>query len=85
MAQEYEELNLLHTVPGWILLIVGSILLVGMGLLAHFIVPDRPRHWDFGQLPDIPGEHPLSTREPPRQYPVPSQLLPLPPIERQFR
>lgn len=78
--EKYEEYNVLPQFQGWVVLIVLSLFLIGTGMLTHFIVRDVPRWWDFGQMPDIPGQSPFSTIEPSKHISPPSQLTPLPAI-----
>lgn len=60
----YEEEHELPPLWGWVLVVMLSASLVGFGWLVYLIVPDGPRHWDFGQLPDTPAESIYSTETP---------------------
>lgn len=80
-----EELELPHPWE-WVILIIFSASIVGFGWLIYLLVPDTPRHWDFGQLPDTPAESiystevPRSVAKPPRQFPkLPEAQPPNPP------
>ena len=59
----------------WVIIVVFSAFIMGFGWLVYCLVPDAPRRWDFGQLPDTPAEGIYSTDEPdparrsPRQVP----------------
>lgn len=78
---DFEECNILPRVWGWIVLFFICAVLIGYGLLAHAVVRDVPRNWDFGQLPDFPSQHPFSTYEPDNRSPIPEQLPPLPSVQ----
>jgi hypothetical protein len=56
-----------HELPaawGWVIIILFSAAIMGYGWLVYSIIPDAPRQWDFGQLPDTPAESIYSTEEP---------------------
>ena len=40
--------------------------------------PTGPRHWDYGVLPDAPGQSIYSVTPPTKAQAVPTQLTPLP-------
>jgi hypothetical protein len=63
---------------GWIIVIVLSVLTLSWGMITHMAVPDVERHWDFGSVPDAPGESAFSTVPPPRAPEVPLQIELLP-------
>ncbi|HEY3307197.1 MAG TPA: hypothetical protein VGJ93_01965 [Desulfuromonadaceae bacterium] len=48
----------------WVIIILFSASIVGFGLLAYRLVPEGPRYWDLGQLPDTPAESIYSTEVP---------------------
>ncbi len=76
----FEEYTILPRTWGWILLFLICGVLIGFGLLSHSIVKTVPRHWDFGQLPDYPSQHPFSTFIHENKTRVPEQLPPLPSV-----
>lgn len=61
----------------WVVIIILAVGVMGWAMVVHHCVPDVPRQWDFGQLPDTPGESRYSTRLPPGG-PPPLQMQPLP-------
>jgi hypothetical protein len=60
----YVEDHELSAPWGWLIIIVFSAAIMGYGWLVYSIIPDGPRHWDFGQLPDTPAESIYSTEAP---------------------
>jgi hypothetical protein len=80
MAQEqFEEYRVVRgKIMGWVLLVIFSALVMGWGMFIHMMVPDIPRTWDFGALPDTPGISVYSTIVPVSKEPPPRQLEPLP-------
>ena len=74
----YEEDHELSAPWGWLFIILFSAAIVGYGWLVYCIIPDAPRQWDFGQLPDTPAESIYSTEEPKTSVSPPRQLLRLP-------
>jgi hypothetical protein len=61
-----------------------SAAVLSWGMVLHAIVRDEPRQWDFGALPDVPGQSVYSTATPPAGGPTgpagkaPLQMAPLP-------
>jgi hypothetical protein len=80
MAQEqFEEYRVVKgTFRGWLLLIVFSLLVMGWGMFIHMMVPESPRTWDFGVIPDTPGISAYSTIAPLSHEPIPRQFEQLP-------
>jgi hypothetical protein len=78
MDSEREKHGLLGAARGWIVLIVLCSAIVAWGLVAYFTIRDRPRAWDFGVLPDAPGESVYSTQKAPDQLGASTQVAPLP-------
>ena len=60
----YDEEHELPPLWGWVIIILFSASIMGFGWLVYLLVPDAPRQWDFGQLPDTPAESAYSTEEP---------------------
>jgi len=60
----YSEEHELSALWSWLLIIAFSAAIMGYGWLVYSIIPDAPRQWDFGQLPDTPAESIYSTEEP---------------------
>ena len=74
----YDEEHELSAPWGWLIIILFSAAIMGYGWLAYSIIPDAPRQWDFGQLPDTPAESIYSTEEPKPSLRPQRQLLRLP-------
>ena len=65
---------------GWLVVIGLCTVLILWGLANYRLVKDRPRAWDFGVLPDTPGQSAYSTATP---SPTPAglrQVAPLPEV-----
>ncbi|MEN6623061.1 MAG: hypothetical protein ABFD50_16125 [Smithella sp.] len=75
--KHYVEYKTFSQFWGWIVLIIVSVGILGFAHLIHYIVPDVPRQWDFGQKPQTPAESVFSTRMPPGQ-PAPGMRLVIP-------
>jgi hypothetical protein len=65
----------------WILPIALAAFVISLSFSIHHFIRDRPRSWDFGARPDVPGQSIYSTRVPSLGQPVPRQLEPLPEAE----
>lgn len=63
---------------GWIIVLVICLGIVAWGLVNYWCIPDAARQWDYGALPDVPGEGPYSTGGPLPKAPAPPQVTPLP-------
>jgi hypothetical protein len=74
----YVEEHELSGFWSWLIIILFSASLAGYGWLVYCIVPDAPRHWDFGELPDTPAESIYSTEVPKPTLRPQRQLLRLP-------
>lgn len=47
---------------GWLIVCAMSVLFVLYGFFAFYVIGDKgPPDWDFGSLPDVPGESVYST------------------------
>jgi len=82
---KYEEHREFPQIVSWGILIALSISLVAWCMLLMMIIPDVPRQWDFGQLPDVPAESVYSTLPPPSSpvlTDIPRNLPPLPEARR---
>lgn len=75
---KYDEKQELPSPWEWVILVVFSASIVGFGWLVYLLVPDGPRHWDFGQLPDAPAESIYSTNRPAAAPKPRQQVWPLP-------
>jgi hypothetical protein len=74
----YDEHQELPSPWEWVILIVFSASIAGFGWLVYLLVPDGPRYWDFGQLPDTPAESIYSTEQPNLGRKPQQQILRLP-------
>jgi hypothetical protein len=81
----YEEHRQIPQAIGWGILILLTIGLVAWCMLLMMIVPETPRQWDFGQLPDVPAQSIYSTLPPPPNPDLtktPQNITPLPEAQR---
>lgn len=62
--RKYDEDRELPSPWEWVIITFFSAAIVGFGVLVYWIVPDGPRYWDVGQLPDTPAESIYSTEQP---------------------
>jgi hypothetical protein len=74
----YEEHVSLSAKASWIFLALFSIFILGWGMLLMCMVEDAPREWNFGVLPDTPGESIYSTVNVSPAARPPLQVAPLP-------
>ena len=76
----FEEFKAMPQKWAWALLTALSLSLIGWGLLAWAMIPDRPRQWNYQTLPDAPGQSIYSSVRTPedRQGQAPAQIAPLP-------
>ncbi|MFO0753888.1 MAG: hypothetical protein U0411_11270 [Thermodesulfovibrionales bacterium] len=74
----YIEYKVLPPFWGWLVLIALTAALLGFGVWAHHIIPDRPRQWNYGSLPDIPAESVYSTLMPQKEKGRMQVIAPLP-------
>lgn len=80
MSQE-DEHPLISESTGWWLVMVLCLAIVVVGLLIYKSIPDAPRDWDFGALPDAPGQSVYSTQATPLTA-TPTRQLPMLPEAR---
>lgn len=76
--ETYEEHAQLSEKMSWIFLVLFSVFILGWGMLLMCMVSDAPREWDFGVLPDTPGESIFSTVIVARSSKPAVQVVPLP-------
>ena len=62
----------------WTIVILFSLVILGWGLAMFFLIKDRPREWDFGALPDVPGQSIYSVDKTPTTTNAPQQIQALP-------
>ncbi len=75
---EYEEYKSARPLQGWLIVIITAFLTLSWGMVTHMAVPEVVRHWDFGEVPDAPGQSIYSTAKPP-SAPAAAQQIELPP------
>ena len=76
--KEYEEFVQISTFWSWIFLIAFCVLILSWGMFVEMMVKTQPPHWDFGQLPDTPGESIYSTSSAPADVNIPYQIRRIP-------
>lgn len=76
--KEYEEFVQISSLWSWVILIAFCALILGWGMFVEMMIMDRPSQWDFGQLPDTPGESAYSTAAPPSDVNIPYQIQRIP-------
>jgi hypothetical protein len=87
MPTDYEERRIVKPWKAWGMLIALCGLIVAWGLLNYAIIPDRTaegqahRQWDYGVLPDAPGQSVYSSEQTPTTLTPPRQFSPLPETE----
>jgi hypothetical protein len=64
--ESYIEFKILSPFWGWVLIIFITVSLLAFGMWAHMIIPDRPREWNYGAMPDTPAQSAYSTLLPSR-------------------
>ena len=74
----YDEEHEISSIWSWVIVIVFSASIMGFGWLVYTLVPDAPRYWDFGQLPDTPAESIYSTDVPKGAAKPQRQIMKLP-------
>ncbi len=61
----------------WPILVGFTAFILWSGMSIHHMIPDAPRQWDFGALPEAPGASLYSTK-PMKDGPALQQIEPLP-------
>jgi hypothetical protein len=74
ITRQYEEYKPIRQIWAWPAIILLSIMTMGWGMVMHMAVPEVVRHWDFGVLPDTPGQSAYATLPPPDRKVVPPQI-----------
>ena len=77
-TEPFEEYRGISMFWSWTLIVVLCAAILLWGLMNYALVRDTPRQWDFGILPDAPGQSIYSSAQTPRKGPAPPQLAPLP-------
>lgn len=75
---EYEQYRPVRQIWAWLAVFFLSVSTMAWGMIGHLLVREGPRRWDFGSLPDTPGQSVFSTVQPPEGEVVPPQIQ-LPP------
>ncbi len=60
-----------------IVLIIVVVMVAWIGGI-FLLIPDRPRAWDYGAVPEVPGESRFSTQQPPAGTLPPPQVPSVP-------
>jgi len=77
--KDYEELTYVSPFWSWVFLIVFSAIILGWGMFVEKMVTTAPAQWDFGVLPDTPGQSVYSTVLPPTaEVNIPYQMQRIP-------
>ncbi len=76
--KEYEEFVRISGFWSWVILIAFCALILGWGMYVEMMIPEKPRQWDFGQLPDTPSISDYSTNAPPSDVNIPYQIQRIP-------
>jgi hypothetical protein len=74
IQHRYEQYKRVQPLWTWLAILLLAVLTLGWAMMTHMAVPDEPRHWDFGVLPDTPGASAYSTSAPPAFAPAPPQV-----------
>jgi len=72
-TEEEREPNTWY-VGSWLAPVLVVSFLILWHLLAHSLIPNLPRTWQYGVTPYVPGESVFSTQQPPRG-PAPKQVV----------
>jgi hypothetical protein len=75
---DYEEFTVAKQPYGWAMVIGLCLITIAIGYVQYLFIPDTPRQWDYGALPDAPGKSVYSSERPPAAAPAPPQLPPFP-------
>ena len=63
--ERFEEYRSINHLLSWVSVIMLSATIIGFCLLAHHLVMEAPRKWDFGTLEDVPSKSIYSTVDAP--------------------
>ena len=63
-------------VGGWISPILVAAFTILWCFLAYWLIGDRPREWQYGVMPYVPGESVFSSETPPSGTPPKQVILP---------
>ena len=77
MDHPHEEYRPIAQPTSWLLVVLLCLTILAWGYATYRMVPDTPRQWNLGNLPDVPGESIYSTAGP-TTGPAQRQLAPLP-------
>lgn len=79
MTTQYEEYRFVRPAWAWAALAALCAFILGWGAMVYFTVGDAPRQWDFGQMPDTPGQSIYSSEPTPEEIEnAPAQIQTLP-------
>jgi hypothetical protein len=71
MGGKYEEFRTMSGRAAWALMVVFCLAILGWGYFTYWLIPDAPRRWDLGQLPEAPGQSIYTSTPTPTQYTPP--------------
>jgi hypothetical protein len=71
---EFEEYKKIRQIYGWLIIIALSLLLISWCMIAHMLIPETERQWDFGVIDDTPASSKYSTVPTPEDKNVPLQI-----------
>ncbi|MFZ0389500.1 MAG: hypothetical protein WAN36_03500 [Calditrichia bacterium] len=80
-TERYEEYSVVSQTTGWIIIFAFTALILCWAVFVMVSVPDVPRQWDFGSLPDTPAKSVYSSAVPADSQQVPQQFPVLPEAE----
>ena len=80
---QYEHESRHSPRSGWWTVLLICACLAAWGLVQYVTIRDAPRQWDFGALPDAPGQSIYSSSRPAQPAVVPPQMPPLPEAQTQ--
>jgi hypothetical protein len=82
-VSDYEHQSRHSPRSGWWTVVPICACLAAWGLIQYVTIRDAPRQWDFGALPDAPGQSIYSSSRPAQPKVAPPQMQPLPEAQTQ--
>jgi hypothetical protein len=77
-THKFEEFRQIGHAASWGIIVFLSLAILTLGFIIYAAIPDAPRQWDFGILPDTPAESIYSTTQAAVNVTPPPQIPPLP-------
>jgi hypothetical protein len=75
---QYEEFTAIKDRWAWAIVLGSCVVILLWGYGNYLFIHDRPRQFDYGSLPDAPGQSVYAVTPAPKSQVVPTQLTPLP-------